>query len=190
MFFDLKGPAAIGLDARGKRIYAVCLDTRDPFWSNVIDQRSFTSLRAFKAWWESHDWWPDHLRDPDRATPDVQVAIASKGGLGSRVCRWLQGAGIPLDEFNPVPHDEEIMEQFEAWHLPKAFKVAFALAFFALHRMRGPLVAEWLGSELKDTESRLRELTVRLGRLHHALSCHGSGPPTPLVVERSHRALR
>lgn len=180
MFCDLKGPAAIGLDARGKRIYAVCLDTRDLFWPSLIDQRKFTSLDEFEVWWNCHDWWPDHLRDPDRATHDVRVAVDAGARDRLGVSNWLQDQMVPLDHFRPVPNDEEIMEQFEAWVLPNAFRRAFALAFFALYRMQGPLVAEWLASELKDTESRLRELSIRLGRLHQALRYHDPGPASPI----------
>jgi len=187
MFFNLKGPAAIGLDARGKRIYAVCFDARDVFWPSLNDQRRFASLAAFRAWWEGHDWWPEHLRDPDRPTHDVRVAVASEVQDRLGVFRWLRQAGVPVDEFSPVTYDEELVEQFEAWGLPKVYKRAFALAFFALYRMQGPLVAEWLWSDLKETESRVRELSTRLGRLYQAVPYHEPGTHVEPCPGRSHR---
>jgi len=51
MFFNLKGPAAIGLDARGKRIYAVCFDARDVFWPSLNDQRRFVQDPAWNSAW-------------------------------------------------------------------------------------------------------------------------------------------
>lgn len=183
MLFDVKGPAAVGLDARGKRLYAVCLDPRDVWWPSLLEQRRFASLDAFRVWWDSHDWGPGH---PDRTTHDVRVAVDADAHERLGVFKWLRGEGIPLDEFRPVPYDEEIYEQSEVWELPNAFKRAFALAFFALYRMQGPLVAEWLWSELNQTESHLRTLSARLDRLYQALPYHEPSAPLQISSRADH----
>ncbi len=186
MFFDFQGPAAIGLDTRGKRLYAVCLDTRNVFYPSVNDQRRFTSLPEFQDWWVSQDWGPEHLRDPAPRTRGCRVAVAADARDGLGAIRWLQSEGVPTDEFFPV-YDAELDELFDVWEFPKVYKRAFALAFYALFRMQGPVVAELLWSELRQTESRLCELSARLGRLYQAMPFHDPYNPVAHCSERDHR---
>jgi hypothetical protein len=174
--FDLTGPAAIGLDARGKRLYAVCLDMRGRlFWPFLNEERRFTSLDAFRSWWSRQDWCTDLPRDPARPAQECRVAVAADSRDQLGILAWLKREGVPLDEFTPVPTEPELNDQFEAWCLPKLYKRAFVLAFLAMYRMQGPLVAEWIWSELQLTEARLRELNNRLGMLYQAMPLHDPG---------------
>jgi hypothetical protein len=161
MNFDFQGPAAIGIDPRGNRLYAVAFDVEDLFHPTVNDQRRFTGLHDFQDWWSSNDW-----AIPTRG---CRVAIAADARDELGVVRWLQSQGVPADEFFPV-YDPELDDQFCAWGFPRVYKRAFALAFYAHFRIQGPVVAELLWQELQKVESHLTELSARLGRLHQSLS--------------------